>query len=379
MEPFKPDVMIGQLEDLGHLIRSEFDKIDSRLKEALPNQKLMNIHQVYATGDGDSWHAAMAVKLAFQMMSGVNYEPISAMRHLSYHADAMPLTFPEANLVIGISASGSSTRVVQSLEKAKSVNDHLLTVGMVGNPESKVADAADVVFSVQVPDFGPSPGIRTYVASLLGGYALALRLGEVRGKLSPSIAQAQREKIKALADIVDKTIYIVKDRAYEIAQVMKDEPFFSFVGSGPSFATAYFSSAKVVEAAGIFSTAQDLEEWVHIEHHAYPTHYPIFMVAPKGMSLRRAQKLAYLVTLLGHPLIAVVEDGESEIMKYTEYTLPIASHVPDVYSPLVYHIPATFFACYLAQALGRMPFMQDNDEIRNRVNAVSNQIHDTDD
>jgi glutamine---fructose-6-phosphate transaminase (isomerizing) len=379
VDPFKPNVMIGQVEDLGHLIRTEFEEIDRRLRDALPDESLKKIRQVYATGDGDSWHAAMAIKLAFQIISGVNYESISAMRYLTYGADAMPLTSPEANLVVGISASGSSTRVVQSLEKAKSVNEQLLTIGMVGNPESKVADVADVVFSVQIPDFGPSPGIRTYVASLMGGYALALRLGEVRGKISPNAAQDQREMIKAIADIVEMTIEKVKNRAWEVAEAMRAKPFFSFVGSGPSFATAYFSSAKVVEAAGIFSTAQDLEEWVHIEHHAYPTDYPIYMVAPRGKSFERAEKLAYLVTLLGHPLIAVVEDGESEITKHAQFILPVAGHVPDVYSPLVYHIPADYFACYLAQALGRMPFMQDNNEIRKRINAVSSQIRGSDD
>jgi len=377
MDPFKPNVMIGQVEEVGHLIRTEFDEIDRRLQDSLSAETLKRIHQVYITGDGDSWHAAMAVKLAFQKYAGVVYEPLSAMRFLTYGADAMPLKFPEANLVVGISASGGSTRVVQSLEKARAVNEQLVTIGMVGNPESKVAEVADVVFSVEVPDFGPSPGIRTYVASLLGGYSLALRLGEAHGRLTASDVSAERDKIMAAADVVDATLEKCKEPAREAAEAMKGSPFFSFVGSGPSFATAYFSSAKVVEAAGVFSTAQDLEEWVHIEHHAYPTDYPIYMVAPRGPSFDRAEKLAYLVTLLGHPLIAVSEDLESGVKKHARFLLSVAGQVPDEYSPLVYHVPANYFACELAQILGRMPFMQDNDDVRKRINAVTSQIRDT--
>jgi glucosamine--fructose-6-phosphate aminotransferase (isomerizing) len=318
----------------------------------------------------------MAAKMAFQMFSGVTYEPHSAMRFLTYTADAMPLKFPEANLVIGVSASGGSTRVVQSLEKAREVNADLLTMGLVGNPDSKVAGAADLAFSAQIPDFGRSPGIRTYLASLMGLYALAIRLGEAHGRLSAAEARTRREAILAAADVADVTLAACKEPARAAAEALQDKEMFSFVGSGPSFATAYFSSAKVVEAAGVFSTAQDLEEWVHIEHHAYPTDYPMVMVAPPGRSYDRAAKLAYLATLLGHPLVAVAHADDADVKAHADHFLPAAGEVEEVYSPLIYHIPANYFACFLAQARGRMPFMQDNEEVRKRINAFSSQIRD---
>ncbi len=376
MEPFKPDVMITQVEDIGNLIRTQFLEIDGRLAEVLPEAKLKKIHRVYATGDGDSWHATMAAKLAFQKYSGVTYEPHSAMRFLTYVADAMPLKFPEANLVIGISASGGSTRVVHSLEKAKSVNHALTTMGLVGNPDSKVSEAADLTFSVAIPDFGGSPGIRTYVASLMGLYALAIRLGEARGKLSSEQAQAERQKILAAADDADATLSICKAPAKKAAQDLSEKEMFSFLGSGPSFATAYFSSAKLVEAAGVFSTAQDLEEWVHIEHHAYPTDYPIYIVVPPGASHERAAKVAFLAKLLGHPLIVVAHQDDQDVKAHAAHFLPVADELDEIYSPLVYHIPANYFGCFVAEALGRMPFMQDNEEVRRRINQFSSQIRD---
>jgi glucosamine 6-phosphate synthetase-like amidotransferase/phosphosugar isomerase protein len=65
------------------------------------------------------------------------------------------------------------------------------------------------------------------------------------------------------------------------------------------------------------------------------------------------------------------------VKKHANILLPIAGTVPEEYSPLVYHIPANYFACYLAESLNRMPFMQDNDEIRNRINSVTQQIRDS--
>lgn len=379
MNPFKPEVMIKQVEDTGNLIRTQFNEIDHRLRSVLSPQSMKKLNRVIVTGDGDSWHASMAVKLAFQKFSGLSYDSISAMRFLTYKADNLSMPFPQSSLVIGVSASGGSTKVIDSLEKIKSVYPDINTMALVGNPDSKLAGVADCVFSVNIPDFGPSPGIRTYVASLMGLYALALRIGEAKQRISADELQTQFDLIASTADVADRTIGLPKEKYLEPVEALKGKSFFSYVGSGPSFASAYFSSAKLVEAAGVFSTAQDLEEWVHIEHHAYPINYPIYMVAPGGASYDRAEKLAYLVTLLDHPLIAVVEEGEEKISKNADYIFPIGGHVADEYSPLVYHIPANYFACCMAEALDRMPFMQDNEEVRNNINAFSSQIRSSED
>lgn len=378
METFLPDVMINQVEDLGNLIRTNFEKFQSRLNDLVSDEKLKTINHVVATGDGDSWHAAMGVKLAFQLFSGVKYTPISALKYLEYGIENnIHQTSPSALLIMGISASGRSTRVVHSLKKAKNISNEITTLALVGTPGSQLDVASELAFSTQIEDFGPSPGIRTYVASLMGGYALAIRLGLVKGRLTEAEAQIEKEKILALADVIDETLESVKSKAKAAAIIMKEAPFFSFVGSGPSFASAYFSAAKVVEAAGVFSTAQDLEEWVHIEHHAYPTDSPVYVVAPPGRSHDRAKKLIKLLKLLGHPVMAVAESDDAEITSNADISFEIRGTVDDEYSPLVYHIPANYFACYLAKALNRYPFMQDNEELKTRINSVTEQIYDS--
>lgn len=377
MEIFLPDVMIKQVEDLGNLVRNYFIEFDSRFNDLVSDEKLKTINHVVAIGDGDSWHAAMAVKLAFQLFSGVNYIPISAMKYLKYGIEnKIHQTSPSSLMIVGISASGRSTRVVQSVKKAKSISNDITTLALVGTPGSQLDEASELAFSTQIEDFGPSPGIRTYVASLLGGYVLALRMGLVKGRLSAAEAQNEREKILALADVIDETLESVRSKTKATAVAMKEAPFFSFVGSGPSFATAFFSAAKVVEAAGVFSTAQDLEEWVHIEHHAYPTESPVYVVAPPGRSHDRAKKLINLLKLLGHPVMAVVANDDVEINSRADFSFEIKGKVQEEYTPLVYHIPANYFACYLAQALNRYPFMQDNEELKSRINAVTDQIYD---
>ena len=67
---------------------------------------------MYLTGDGDSYHAACAAAMAFETIAGLRCEPVSALPFLEYRALSLrpaPLARP---LVIAISASGGTERVV---------------------------------------------------------------------------------------------------------------------------------------------------------------------------------------------------------------------------------------------------------------------------
>ena len=75
--------------------------------------------------------------------------------------------------------------------------------------------------------------------------------------------------------------------ACDLAEVIADAPVMIMVGSGPSYGTALFSAAKIIEASGVFAVGQDLEEWSHVERYAYPDDMPIFVIAPPGRSHRR--------------------------------------------------------------------------------------------
>ena len=156
--------------------------------------------------------------------------------------------------------------------------------------------------------------------------------------------------------------------------MVKDHVFISYVGSGPSFGTASFSGAKVVEAAGVFSVPTDLEEWAHVERFTYPLDFPVFIVAPPGKGYWRAAMLAEGVKRLGHYLMVVVEAGDEEVAKYADVVFPIPGHVREEFSPLVYYIPGTTFAYYLTKALGRSMFMTDNDYVMKMREEMMRQI-----
>lgn len=364
MEPnLSPKLIIDQMETLSELHSENFKMIDASIRETLTALEVESLHNVYAFGSGDSYHAAMAAEMAFLEFSPVTYHPLNSMQFMEYSADYLPINFPRDTLVVGISASGSTKRVAQSLERAKKFSDKVITAGLVGKIDSRVAKAADKVLSVEIPELGRTPGIRTYVASLMGLLSLAIRIGEIKRHFSQEKSKSMRKEIIELADAVDATYRSSIEPAKIAAKLAESAPFISYVGSGTSYGTASFSGAKLVEAAGVFGAVQDLEEWAHVERFAYPLDFPVFIVAPPGKSYRRALELAKGVKLIGHPLFAVIDNNDEEIREIADVVFPVMGQVSESFSPLLYYIAGTTFSYFVAKELGRSLFMTDNEHI----------------
>ncbi|MBN2044345.1 MAG: hypothetical protein JW757_04925 [Anaerolineales bacterium] len=374
LRDMQPELILDQMKTLGELHRENFKEIDSSVRKGLSALEVESLHQVYAFGDGDSYHATLSSEMVFSEFAQIMYRPLSAMRFLEYGADYIPVNFPRDTLAVGISASGGTTRVAQGLERAKQKSDKIITAGLVGKTDSKVGKAGDVVFSAEIPELGRSPGIRSYVASLMGLMSLAIRIGEIKRKYSQDDANALRKEIVDMAGIVEETYEASHVPSVEAAKVIKEHPFVSFAGSGPSFGSASFSGAKIVEAASIFSVAADLEEWAHVERFAYPLEYPVFIVAPHGKGYWRAAMLAEGVKQMGHYLMVVVEDGDTDVAKHADVVFPVKGKVREAFSPLLFYIAGTTLAHYVTKELGRAMFMSDNDFIMKLREELMRQI-----
>lgn len=366
MEPLKSEVMIRQVEGLAGDLRVLTHPFAQQVRSVLTPAEWMAIKKVYLTGDGDSYHASCAAEMAFATLADVLCTPMSAQRFLDYGAAWMRQAAPQQNLVIATSASGGTKRVVQAIERAK---EHgALTLALTGTPNSAVTQAADRALVVELPQKERSPGIRTYQASLLGMLLLAIQLGETRNIYSPHEANGLRQELAAFAEVVDVTAAAIKERCREVANMIADTPTLVMLGSGPSYGTALFSAAKVVEAAGVFAIGQDLEEWWHVERFAYPIDMPVFVIAPPGRSHWRAGDLAATARALGRRVIAITHKDDTEVTRHAHVVLPVHGEVREEFSPLLYHPFASYVASYLAVRLGRALFQSDRPELLQSVN-----------
>jgi len=365
-EPLKPEVMIRQVEGLAGDLRELTRPFDQQIRTVLTPSEWRAVNKVYLTGDGDSYHASCAAELAFEAIAAVTCAPMSAQHFLDYGAAWMRPAAPHQTLVVATSASGGTKRVVQAIERAK---EHgALTIVLTGTPHSAVTQVADRTIVVELPQKERSPGIRTYQASLLGMLLVAIQLGEMRDTYPHEDANGLRHELTALADVVAATTDAIKGRCREVAEMIADTPTMVMVGSGPSYGTALFSAAKMIEAAGIFALGQDLEEWWHVERFAYPTGMPVFVIAPPGRSYWRAGDLAATARALGRRVIAVTHKDDTEVTRHAHAVLPVQGQVREEFSPLLYHLFASYVASYVAERLGRSLFQSDRPELLQSVN-----------
>lgn len=362
-------VLINQARDLANVLRGKIDPFTQIVENTLTSEEINSIHRVFIFGDGDSYHAARAMEMAFENIANIPCEPMSSQRFLDYQVEWLRIKEPNNTLVIGVSASGKTQRVVQGLTKANKYGG--LTIALTGTPDSQVTKAAKRTICVDLPDMGPSPGIRTYNASLMGLGLLALYMSEVTESQVRSDLIKNREQFTHLADAMEETILAAEIPAKKAATELKDAQVMMFLGSGPSYGTALFCAAKIVEAAGVFAIGQDLEEWAHVERFAYPTDMPVFIIAPPGRSYLRATKLAYAAHHYGRRVVGIIGDDDQEISPHADYVLPVNGNMREEFTPLVYHIAANFFASYLTELLGRQPFQGDQPEIRSRYETVN--------
>lgn len=355
-----PEVLIRQVESLPALSREGTARFYTSIRNAFPAGELAGVNRVYLTGNGDSYHAAESAALAFEEFAGISCEPLSAQRFLDYGADYLPIYSQVSTLVVGISASGRTERGVQALERA---NDRgALTAAVTGMAGSAFTQTAKRSIVVSIEDYGPSPGIRTYHANLAGLLLLAVRLGVEKKRLTETAADALVAELERLDAVMSATLAAGRETAQALVSAWQDADRMIFAGSGPSYGTALFAAAKVVEAAGVFAVGQDLEEWAHVERYAHPQSLPdmpLVVIAPPGRSRWRAGPLVELGKKLGRRVAVAAQEGDEEIARHADFVFPVIGEVREAFSPLVYHLVFNYFASDLTTALGRLCFRTD--------------------
>src|SRR5260370_18962118 len=98
-------------------------------------------------------------------------------------------------------------------------------------------------------DVGFGPGTLSYLASLVGLYAVAVRLGQLSGRLDEQQAAGILEAIAASGDDVAATIDGNTHRSSEVAATRTNHGLVCLAGGGPNYATPLFGMPQLIETA----------------------------------------------------------------------------------------------------------------------------------
>lgn len=307
--------------------------------------------RIYLTGCGDSHYAGLAARLAFERWSGIPTQAVESLELSRYELELAPA----GSWAICVSNSGKVVRTVEAAAEAR--RRRLRAIAVTFDAESPLAAAAEATLAYRYADPGFGPGTISYVASLAALYTLAVRAAELAQRpVEPDFQ----------ADAVDATLGACGAAAERLALDLPDGAKVDFVGGGPSFGTAFFGRAKMIEAAHGPGGAHELEEWAHEEFFCTAPGVTTVVVAPPGSAHDRAVEQLTAAREIGATAVAVCPP-DSPAAAAADVVLPVAGDPPEELSPISYCVPLELLAYHYASTRG-LTMLGFDDEKRKALN-----------
>ena len=333
-----PDVIDRQIRDLGPHVAELLERLRH---SGLDDGPL----RVVVTGCGDSYFAGIASRLAFSEIAGTDAVPTEALEFARYEAGD-PTRGDLRRILIAVSYSGEVGRTIEAAMVARARGWR--TIAVTGRLDGRLAGVVDDVLTLDVPTLGTSPGTSTYVSMLVALALIAAKLAEARGR---NQAHAQLlGSLRAVPELAQRTLSMSAASAETLAGLLRDAELPTFLGAGPSLATAHFGAAKIFESVQRPALAEHLEEWAHEQYFVSGPTMPTIVVAPQGPSRSRADELLSEMRFIETPGVLVTDDRAGVDPGVS--VLPFAAGAPEALSPLLSCLPIAYAVALLATQLG---------------------------
>jgi len=326
-----PQTISERMEGLTQLIQDFFGTEDSS-----------RWSRVFLTGCGDSYYAGLASELAWERLAGLPAEPMTSFQFGRY-----AVTFAPADAILFVlSYSGEVARTIEAALLAKKRG--IRTIAITANPHSRLVRETDRSLVIEQPPLGDSPGVSSYLLFLLTLLLCSIYAAEARSSLEAQDIASLKRRLNQIGPVLADNLAIQDDGIKQVVQVIAqdEEGGIIFLGGGPNYGTALFSAAKVIEACGLPATAQDIEEWAHVQCFTRKGTTHTFVLAPRGSCLERGLELLEAMRKLGRQIIWV---SEQEVRGPFLKQIRIYGDLREEFSPLIYGLPGALLAYYLAE------------------------------
>jgi glucosamine--fructose-6-phosphate aminotransferase (isomerizing) len=292
------------------------------------------IRSVMIAARGTSDNAALYAKYLFEVLLGVPTALASPSAFTLYES-RMKL---EGVLVVGVSQSGESQDVLETVRRSRELGASTLTV--TNNEDSSMAEAAQHHFFLRAGKEESVAATKTYTAELLILYLLVCALkggesieAEVRGlpELSRKVLEAEWEGIER----------------YRYAEYMV------VTSRGYNLATAEEAALKLMETTYVVAQAFSAADLKHGPIAMIGRDFPVLGIAPFGKIQTGMRSLVENLRDRGAELLLVSDD--KDMLNKASATFPVPGSLPEDLSPILYAMPIQLLAEKLARLKGLNP------------------------
>ena len=179
-----------------------------------------------------------------------------------------------------------------------------------------------------------------------------------RGKIGHIQYEELTSWIKKIPDITENVIENCEEKIMNIAEKYVGSRNFIFVGKGVNVATAMEGRLKLLEIAYMPSIAYSTLNADEIKFIGKET--TAVFICPKTENRKRTMDEMSILKELGARIIALIEEGDAEIIEIADDYIEIP-HIPlEELTPIPYIIPLQLLAYYVSVKKGLNPDMPRN-------------------
>jgi glucosamine--fructose-6-phosphate aminotransferase (isomerizing) len=331
----------------------------------IADHELASAKSISIAACGTSWHAALTGKYMIERLARM---PVD-VDYASEYRYRDPIAGPDA-LGLLITQSGETADTLAAQREMIGLGSK--TVAICNVVDAMVArEAHGAIYTHAGPEIGVA-STKAFTAQLTALFLLALKLGQLRGKLDAAQSVALIEELSRIPVKIEEVLRQRTAQCEQLAKEFSNARDFLYLGRGIHFPIALEGALKLKEVSYIHAEGYPAGEMKHGPNALIDETLPVVVLATRDESdpaskLRYEKTLSNIqeVTARSGRVIAVATEGDTTIGSLVEHVI----HVPpaiELLSPLIEIVPLQLLAYYIAVRRGC-----DVDQPRNLAKSVT--------
>ena len=316
------------------------------------------LERVTIVACGTSWHAGLAGRIMIEQLARVPVEVELA----SEFRNRDPLVGPKV-MTLAISQSGETADTLAAVKVAKARGARAYAIcNVVGSAIPRECDGG-TLFTRAGPEIGVA-STKAFTTQLAALYLLAVRLGRLRGTITP---EKGRELLEALRHVPSWMEQMIRQEAavMPVAKRCVAARDVLFLGRGTQYPVALEGALKLKEISYIHAEGYAAGEMKHGPIALIDEALPVVVLATREPAYEKTLGNMEEVRARGGQVFAVVSEGDVHAASLAQVALTVPA-APPLLTPLLSIIPLQFLAYHVADLKGT-----DVDQPRNLAKSVT--------
>ena len=350
------DTLLGRIsQETGKVFLDEMD---------ITEEEFRNFREVKIVACGTSWHAALAGKFMIERLAQIPVE-VDYGSEFRYRDPIIN----KNTLVIAISQSGETADTLAAQREARQKDAKILAIcNVVGSMLTREANGT--IYTHAGPEIGVA-STKAFTGQLTALMLTALYLAQVRGKLTPALAQTMMQELTRIPHKIE-TILQRDPEVEELAKKFFRHSDFLYLGRGIHYPIALEGALKLKEISYIHAEGYPAGEMKHGPNALIDENLPVVVIATRdesdAASMTRYEKTVsnlQEVKARDGIVITVVTEGDRLARGSSDHAIEIPT-APELLSPILEIIPLQLLAYHIAVRRGC-----DVDQPRNLAKSVT--------